>query len=107
MNELTFSLSGMENKVRQLVTSGCPSREVAGFVLDTIASVVLRATRKAQEQWPGLPVLCSGGVASNRRLRQVMEQECGALFAKPQYSTDNAMGTAILTWRAWQEGTVL
>ena len=107
LNELTFSLSGMENKVRQLVTSGCPSREVAGFVLDTIASVVLRTTRKAQEQWPGLPVLCSGGVASNRRLRQVMEQECGALFAKPQYSTDNAMGTAILTWRAWQEGTVL
>ena len=107
LNELTFSLSGMENKVRQLVTSGCPSREVAGFVLDTVASVVLRATRKAQDQWPGLPVLCSGGVASNRRLRQIMERECGALFAKPQYSTDNAMGTAILTWRAWQEGTVL
>ena len=28
------------------------------------------------------------------------------IFAQPQYSTDNAMGTAILTWRALerQEG---
>jgi len=29
-----------------------------------------------------------------------MERECGAIFAQPRFSTDNAMGTAILTWRA-------
>ena len=32
-----------------------------------------------------------------------MTQSCNALFAEPKYSTDNAMGTAILTWRAMQE----
>ena len=32
---------------------------------------------------------------------------CGALFAQPQFSTDNAMGTAVLTWRALErEGKV-
>ena len=40
-------------------------------------------------------VLCSGGVASNRLLRTVMSD---AAFAAPQYSTDNAMGIAVLTW---------
>ena len=60
------------------------------------------ATQEAQRRCPGLPVLCSGGVASNRQLRAAMERSCGALFAQPCYSTDNAMGIAVLT--ALQEG---
>lgn len=99
LNDLTFSLSGMENKVRQLHEKGASAGEVARFVLDLVADVVLRTTQAAQKEYPGLPVLCSGGVASNRRLRQVMESGCGALFSQPQYSTDNAMGVAILTQR--------
>ena len=39
-------------------------------------------------------------VASNQLMRERMTQHCGAVFAEPRYSTDNAMGTAILTWRA-------
>ena len=99
LNGLTFSLSGMENKVRQFHEKGAPAGEVARFVLDLVTDVVLRTTQAAQKEYPGLPVLCSGGVASNRRLRQVMESGCGALFSQPQYSTDNAMGVAILTQR--------
>ena len=48
---------------------------VARFTLDTVCSVVLRATQEAQRRCPGLPVLCSGGVASNRQLRAAMERE--------------------------------
>ncbi len=97
---LYFSLSGMENKVKAMVEAGEPSERTARFALDTVTDVVVRATKAALEQYPGLPVLCSGGVASNSRLRQAMEQSCGALFAAPEYSTDNAMGVAILTHRA-------
>ena len=104
LNDLTFSLSGMENKVKQLMEAGEEPAAIARFTLDTVCGVVLRATQEAQRRWPGLPVLCSGGVASNRQLRRVLESRCGALFAQPQYSTDNAMGTAILTWRALEEG---
>lgn len=100
LNGLTFSLSGMENKVKGLLESGEAPANIARFTLDTVADVVLRATREAQARWPGLPVLCSGGVASNTRLREVLAGACGAVFAQPRYSTDNAMGTAILTWRA-------
>lgn len=96
----TFSLSGMENKVQQMVQKGESPETVARFALETVARAVVKATRQALEQYPGLPVLCSGGVASNSLLRQVMEWECGAIFAQPRFSTDNAMGTAILTWRA-------
>lgn len=100
LNELTFSLSGMENKVKAMLEQGEPPGSIARFTLDTVSDVVVRATRAAQERYPGLPVLCSGGVASNRQLRAAMEQRCGAVFAQPRFSTDNAMGTAILTHRA-------
>ena len=104
LKELTFSLSGMENQVKGLLEKGEKPANIARFAIDTIANVVVRATREAQRRWPGLPVLCSGGVASNRQLRTAMERECGAVFAKPQYSTDNALGVAILTHRALERG---
>ena len=104
LNDLTFSLSGMENKVKAMLETGETQADIARFTLDTVIDVVMRATKESQERWPGLPVLCSGGVASNRQMRRRLEQACGAYFAQPQYSTDNAMGTAILTWRALHAG---
>lgn len=100
LNEMNFSLSGMENQVKKLLAEGEKPANIARFTLDTVISVVLRATQEAQRRWPGLPVLCSGGVASNSQLRGALERHCGALFAQPQFATDNAMGTAVLTWRA-------
>ena len=107
VNGLTFSLSGMENKVRQMVQRGEEPAEIAWFAQETVCRVVQACTKAAMEEYPGLPVLCSGGVASNGRLKELLRQNCGALFAQPQFSTDNAMGTAILTWRALERGRTL
>ena len=104
LNGLTFSLSGMENKVKELAEKGEKPANIARFTIDTIMNVLLRATAEAQKRWPGLPVLCSGGVASNRQIRDAMEHNCGAVFAQPQYATDNALGVAILTHRALERG---
>lgn len=102
LQELEFSLSGMENKVKDMVAARTMPSDVARFTLLTIASVVERTTRAALCQYPGLPVLCSGGVASNSLLRQRLT---GAIFAQPAYSTDNAMGTAVLALRRLQRGS--
>lgn len=102
LNDLTFSLSGMENRVKALAEKGEKKANIARFAIDTVSDVVCRATREAQRRYPGLPVLFSGGVASNSQLRTGLAHTCDAIFAQPQYSTDNAMGTAILTWRAAQ-----
>lgn len=99
LNGLTFSLSGMENKSRAMAEQGREGADIARFVLNTVSDVVRRATLEAQKAYPGLPVLCSGGVASNRILRDVMTRACQAAFAEPRYSTDNAMGVAILAHR--------
>ena len=104
LNDLTFSLSGMENKVKELAERGEKPANIARFTIDTIMDVLLRATAEAQKRWPGLPVLCSGGVASNRQIRAAMEKSCGAVFAQPQYAADNALGVAILAHRALERG---
>ena len=101
---LTFSLSGMENKVKELAERGEAPAAIARFTIDTIMDVLIRATGEARKRWPGLPVLCSGGVASNRQIRAALERACGAVFAQPQYAADNALGVAILAHRALERG---
>lgn len=100
--KFSFSLSGMENKVKALAEAGERKAEIARFVLDTLAAVIQRVTVAAQNTYPDFPVLCSGGVASNSRLRYWLTEYCQALFSAPEYATDNAMGVAILTHRAWE-----
>lgn len=99
LSGLEFSLSGMENQVTALFGRGKDPSVVARFVLDTVSDLIRRATVEAQNRYPGLPLLCSGGVASNSRLRYVLAGSCQAIFAQPQYSTDNAMGVAVLAHR--------
>ena len=98
-NELFFSLSGVENKVNQYHSTHQQEAETAGYALRCICNVVYRTTMEALKQYPGLPVLLSGGVASNSMLRKTMEP-LGAVFAAPEYSRDNAMGVAIIAHRA-------
>lgn len=103
VNQSTFSFSGIENKMNALAEAGEAPAEICWYVLSTIIGAVETATQQALERYPDLPVLCAGGVASNQLLRQRMIQRCGAVFAEPRFSTDNAMGVAILTWRALEK----
>lgn len=100
--ELSFSLSGVQNKVEQYHTANGDPTETAAYALRCVANAVFSATRNAQKVYPGLDVVFSGGVASNSMLRNVMES-IKPVFAKPQYSTDNAMGVAILAHRLLEE----
>lgn len=101
MDSLQFSFSGIENKVQKQVAQHKEPADIARFTLETIASLVRRVTDRAMEQYPGLPVVCSGGVASNSILRKYLYD---AVFAPSAYSTDNAMGTAVLTARQMDWG---
>jgi N6-L-threonylcarbamoyladenine synthase len=100
---LSFSLSGMENKIKGMIEQGNSPERVARYTFETLSFILARATQAAQKEYGDLPVLCSGGVASNTLLRQRLEP-LGAIFAPPQYSTDNALGVAILTNRGLKRG---
>ncbi len=92
-----FSLSGVQNKVEQYHKG--EAAETAAYALRCVIGAIVQATKNALAQHPDCKVVFAGGVASNSLLRE----SCGALpaiFCPPQYATDNALGTAILAWRA-------
>ena len=99
--DMTFSLSGVQNKVQQYHEKNGIPAETAAYALRCVAFAVFQATKQALDLHPGLPVVFSGGVASNTMLRQVLEP-LNPIFAQPQYSTDNAMGVAVLAHRAME-----
>ena len=99
---LEFSLSGVQNKVQQFHEKHGNRAETAAFALRCVAGAVCKATENARKEYPGLRVVFSGGVASNSMLRQLTAQ-FDPIFSQPQYSTDNAMGVAVLAARAMEE----
>ena len=93
-----FSLSGVQNKVQQFFESTGDAAETAAYALRCVAYAVHKATENALLEYPGLPVVFSGGVASNSMLRENLSP-LNPIFCPPQYATDNAMGVAVLTHR--------
>lgn len=99
---MTFSLSGVQNKVQQYDQQAHAPAETASYALKSICYAVTQATRQALNAYPGLEVVFSGGVASNTMLRREVAP-LNPVFSPTQYATDNAMGVAVLTKRMAEE----
>ncbi len=95
---LEFSLSGVENKIQQYYGKTGDCAATAAYALGSVSHAVLTVTKNVLAQYPGLEIVFSGGVASNTMLRQRLKP-WNPVFAQPQYSTDNAMGVAVLGHR--------
>ena len=93
------SLSGIENQCRALFDRGEPPEKIARFCLEAIASVLDKMCGRLLDELGSLPVVFSGGVCSNSLLRKRLGEKYGGYFAAPQFSSDNAAGTAILAWK--------
>ena len=101
-SNMEFSLSGVQNKVQQFHNQHNVPAETAAYALRCVAKAVYLATEQALKAYPGLRVVFSGGVASNSLLREAIAP-LNPIFAQPQYSTDNAMGVAVLAHRITEE----
>ena len=101
-SNMEFSLSGVQNKVQQFHNQHNLPAETAAYALRCVAKAVYLATEQALKAYPGLSVVFSGGVSSNSLLREAIAP-LNPIFAQPQYSTDNALGVAVLTHRITEE----
>lgn len=93
----SFSLSGVQNKVEAYHKGN--DAETAAYALRCLIGAIVEATKNALREYSVQSVVFAGGVASNSMLRSACA-ELPAVFCPPQYATDNALGTAVLTWRA-------
>jgi N6-L-threonylcarbamoyladenine synthase len=91
-------LSGLENKCSDMLASGEKPCDIARFCIDYIRMTLEGMLLALGADKGGLPVLFAGGVMSDSIIRDYFSAKYGALFAKPEYSTDNAVGIAVMTW---------
>ncbi len=88
-----FSLSGIENKVKQMIGSGVSADNICSYVLKTVAFAVFSATSRI---CGGEPVLFSGGVSVCSVIQKAFSDCENVFFARSGLGGDNAMGAALL-----------
>ena len=94
------SLSGLENQCNALLAAGKSPEYVCKYCLLCVADTVVKMTKAAQKEYPGLPVVCAGGVMSSDVIRQWVQKRLPQVYFVPgQYSGDNAIGVSILAAR--------
>ncbi len=98
-----FSFSGAETMAIKLINQGEPKEEIAYGVLRMIANTIEKATLMESKKHGLKKVLLVGGVMANSLIRQrlINRLEHPAVgiklfFARPELSTDNAVGVALL-----------
>ncbi len=97
-------LSGVENKCRTMLDKGESPENTAAYCLDFIAGTIISMTGYVMEKYGRLPLVYAGGVMSDRLIRdRIISRYKDAAFAEPQYSCDNAAGTAIFAYLKWSE----
>lgn len=98
-------LSGVENKCAKMLADGEVPADIAMFCLQYIYSAIRGMALQAEEKYGKLPILFAGGVMSNKIIGKQLEKEFDAYFAEPEFSCDNASGTALFA--ALKSGAVL
>lgn len=99
MKGFDCSLSGVENKVKAMIESGESREDTAKFVLTYISSTLEKMTELIIKKYGDLPLVYAGGVMSNSFIKSnILNKFDNAYFAKPEFSCDNAAGTAIYAY---------
>ena len=93
------NLSGLENLAQKLYTETNDKELVSAYVLEFISRTLIKLTEDIRVKHPNLPILYAGGVMSNKYLQEKLSKYDNTYFSKPEFSADNAAGTALLTYR--------
>ena len=101
---LDCSLSGVENRCRQMLDRGEPACDIARFCMESILAAADGMTARFREAYGPLPIVYAGGVMCNSLLRrELARRHRDCYFADPAFSADNAAGIAVLA-RLAEEG---
>lgn len=99
-----FSLSGVENQCRKMLQNGEKYEDIALYCINYIRCALDGTVTEIRNRYGDLPMVFSGGVMSNSIIRGDFEKRYGAYFAEPEFSADNACGTAVLASICNKEG---
>ena len=93
---LNPSFSGVENKCIKMHNDGASDKDIAKYAISYTLSVVDNMTEMILSKYGRLPLVYAGGVMSNSMIRKYMTNKYDCSFAEPEFSSDNAVGVAVL-----------
>jgi N6-L-threonylcarbamoyladenine synthase len=105
----SINLSGAEKQAFDLIESGVPKQQVALAVYKCVSRVFERWILQAIKQTNIDTVVLMGGVASSGMIRSELKKrvenykKARLFFAEPQFSRDNALGTALIGLSKYRE----
>ena len=89
-------LSGVENKCMNMLKNNEDPAKIAKYALVYIKNTLDKMVEKLLYSYGDIPIVFAGGVMSNTYIKDCFKEKYNAIFAKPYFSSDNAVGTAIL-----------
>ena len=95
---MNCSLSGVENKVKKMISDNRPPCDVAKFALCSVAETLSAMAGAVIDKYGKMPIVFAGGVSGNKMIADMLSERYGAFFAKPEFSSDNAAGIAIYAY---------
>ncbi len=104
IKSMECSLSGIENKCKKLFDEGADKTYIAAFCLRSVEAAITALTEAALAEYGKLPIIYAGGVMSDKLIADSLLARFDAAFAAPEFSCDNAAGTAI--YAAFKKGLI-
>jgi len=95
VNGMVCNLSGLENKAVRYYESTRDRSRTSLYVLNFIGRTLRGLRDGVRETYGDIPILYAGGVMSCAYLKNMLTEE-NAWFSSPLFSSDNAVGTALL-----------
>lgn len=96
LKELDCCLSGGQNIAEKYLKEGKSPAYIARFTMEFISSAIVGMSQRIREKYGNLDFVYAGGVMSDSIIRDELQSLHDCVFALPEFSGDNAAGTAVL-----------
>ena len=96
LKDMDCCLSGGENMAKKLLSEGKSSAYIARFAIEFICRAIEKMSESIRAEYGDLPFVYAGGVMSDSIIRDRLTATSDCLFSKPEFSSDNAAGIAVL-----------
>ncbi len=101
VNEFKCNISGLENLSTKLYEKTNDLPLVCAYTFEFISRTLIKLTSNLRKKYPNKSIVFAGGVMSNSIIQNSLRNAFkDVYFAKPEFSSDNAAGIAILTMKA-------
>lgn len=90
-------LSGVQNICKKMQINGEDKNKIAKVCIEYVYDTLDKMCENLILKYKNIPIVFSGGVMSNSIIKQKLCLKYEAIFATPEFSSDNAAGIAILS----------